>query len=154
SRSPSQSGAIGSPSKEPGGSIAILLVKELLSPYISNVNGTLFFEAGDTNGGGLWRSGGTTAGIILVKDIHPGPPSSHPSSLADVNGTLFFTADDGTHGRELWQSDGTAAGTTLVKDIYPGTHPELDVYGNWWDVPNSSDPQQLTNVNGTLFFTA
>ena len=44
-------------------------------------------------------------------------PSVH---LTNVNGTLFFTANDGTHGHELWKSDGTAAGTVLVKDIIPG----------------------------------
>ena len=42
-----------------------------------------------------------------------------PSSLTGVGGTLFFTADDGIHGRELWKSDGTKAGTVLVKDIDP-----------------------------------
>src|SRR5262249_45786269 len=35
SRSLSQSGAIGSPSNQPGESIAILLVKVLLSPYLA-----------------------------------------------------------------------------------------------------------------------
>ena len=57
-----------------------------------------------------------------------------------MNGTLFFTANDATTGRELWKSDGTAAGTVLVKDINPGS--------------DSSGPSYLTNVNGTLFFTA
>ena len=38
----------------------------------------------------------------LVKDIYPGTGSSSPYYLTNVNGTLFFGADDGSHGRELW----------------------------------------------------
>ena len=71
----------------------------------------------------------------------PGDYGSDPSSLTGVGGTLFFTADDGTHGRELWKSDGTRAGTVLVKDIEPGDY-------------DGSYPSSLTGVGGTLFFTA
>ena len=79
---------------------------------------------------------------MLVKDIHPGSHRLVPAfALTNVNGTLFFAANDGTHGYELWKSDGTAAGTVLVKDINPGGS-------------TGSGPQSLTNVNGTLFFTA
>ncbi len=126
-------------------------------PYpsnLTNVNGTLFFTANDgSNGTELWKSDGTAAGTTLVKDINPGNNSafssfySYQPNLTNVNGTLFFTANDGTHGTELWKSDGTEAGTTLVKDIYLGSSP-------YYSSPYSSNPQNLTNVNGTLFFTA
>ena len=66
----------------------------------------------------LWKSDGTEAGTVLVKDIDPDDATSiGPSCLTGVGRTLFFTADDGIHGRELWKSDGTEAGTVLVKDI-------------------------------------
>ena len=61
--------------------------------------------------------------------------------LTNVNGTLFFPANDGTNGDELWKSDGTAAGTVMVKDIYPGSGGVVS-------------RSLLTNVSGTLFFTA
>jgi ELWxxDGT repeat protein len=106
-----------------------------------NVNGVLFFSATDGyHDYELWKSDGTAAGTVLVKDINPGIAGSNPQNLTAVNGTAFFSASDGTNGSELWKSDGTAAGTILVKDINPGS--------------GSSYPQNLTNVNGTLFFTA
>ena len=64
-----------------------------------------------------------------------------PSYLTNVNGTLFFAADDGTHGGELWKSDGTAAGTVAGQGHQPGQR-QLRL------------PYNLTNVNGTLFFAA
>jgi ELWxxDGT repeat protein len=111
--------------------------------YLTNLNGTLFFSANDgTHGQELWESNGTAAGTFLVDKIHPGNGvnnGSSPSYLTTVSGTLFFAADDGTHGRELWESNGSASGTFLVSDINPN---------------GSSYPEKLTNVNGTLFFAA
>jgi ELWxxDGT repeat protein len=42
-------------------------------------------------------------------------------ALTNVNGTLFFTMNDGTDGRQIWESNGTDAGTTMVSDFNPGT---------------------------------
>ena len=58
------------------------------------------------------------------------------TDVETVNGVLFFTPDG--RGAELWKTDGTAAGTFMLKNIGP--------YGE--------EPSDLTNVNGTLFFTA
>jgi ELWxxDGT repeat protein len=86
-----------------------------------DVGGTLFFTAGDgIHGRDVWKSDGTAAGTVLVKDIKTGGRLGHPSDLVDVGGTLFFAARSGGHGRELWKSDGTRAGTVLVKEINPG----------------------------------
>ena len=61
----------------------------------------------------------TPATASLFKDIVPGPGSSYPGNLIEVNGTLFFSAFHPDTGSELWKSDGTEAGTVLVRDINP-----------------------------------
>jgi ELWxxDGT repeat protein len=108
------------------------------------VDGLAYFSANDgTHGFELWQSNGTTAGTVMVKDINPGKSTSYPGNMMNVNGTLFFSANDGpsNHGIELWESNGTAAGTFLVDDINAGGF-------------FTSYPRYPTNVNGTLFFQA
>jgi uncharacterized repeat protein (TIGR01451 family) len=108
---------------------------------LTAANGALFFSASEAAGGReLWRSDGTAAGTLCVKDIVPGAVGSNPRALTNVGGTLFFVADDGASGAELWKSDGTDAGTVRVKDIRPGGA--------------SSGPASLVNLNGTLLFAA
>jgi ELWxxDGT repeat protein len=127
--------------------------------HLVAIGSTTYFTAYDgVHGLELWKSDGTAAGTTLVKDINPGSAGSNPAGpnldpyLTNVNGTLFFAADDGAHGTELWKSDGTAAGTTLVKDIFPGGD-WGGYYGSEYFM-NSSSPGGLTNVNGQLLFTA
>ena len=45
------------------------------------------------------------ADVTLVKQINPSR-SADPLDLTDVNGTLFFAANDGSHGFELTAPDG------------------------------------------------
>jgi ELWxxDGT repeat protein len=58
----------------------------------------------------LVKSNGTASGNVLM-DIVPGPKSSSPADLTRAGEMLFFTADDGVHGRELWV---TRLGDTLA----------------------------------------
>ncbi|MBW4520762.1 MAG: pre-peptidase C-terminal domain-containing protein [Scytolyngbya sp. HA4215-MV1] len=108
---------------------------------LTAVGNTLFFTANNgTDGIELWKSNGTPAGTVMVKDIFSGATGSAPSSLVAFGNTLYFAANDGVNGIELWKSDGTAAGTVLVKDIFLGA--------------NGSSPSNLFVVGNTLYFTA
>jgi ELWxxDGT repeat protein len=73
------------------------------------------------NGIELWRSDGTEAGTVIVKNIGAGAASSSPRFLTQSNGLLYFEATTGTTGFEPWRSDGTDAGTFMISDINPGT---------------------------------
>jgi len=136
--------------KTRGGLNDVALVKENFvlwlpaeTPMVS-AGGQMFLSGSEvgTLGGDkeLWKSDGTPAGTVRVKDINPGPIASNPEYLVAVGNTLYFRAYDATHGTELWSSDGTAVGTNLVQDIYPGLI--------------SSSPIELTQAGGRLFFGA
>lgn len=66
--------------------------------------------------------------------------SSGISEITFTNFKTALSANDGTSGNELWCSDASVGGTTLVKDINSGI--------------TGSSPAMLTDVAGTLYFTA
>ena len=113
---------------------------------LTQMGSTLFFVAGDkTHGRELWKKDGANA-AVLVKDIFVGTESSSIRELTAVGSTLYFSADNGISGQELWKSDGTAEGTVLVKD-FAGSNDSLGFHFG-------SNPQDLTNANGKLFYVA
>jgi ELWxxDGT repeat protein len=125
--------------------LSATLVKDINPHVLPAVTGgalvignTAYLSADDgVHGAELWKSDGTAAGTVLVKDINPGGEGSSPRDLFAFNGRLFFTAftaSDGPSGPKLWRSDGTAAGTVRVADL--------------------QGPANFTVVNGQFFFTA
>lgn len=108
------------------------------SPRSLTIVGTNLYFVADNGASGfeLWRLDLSNAASTptLVRDIRSGPLASNPSTLVNLNGTLFFRANDGT-GLALWKSDGTSAGTVKVGTGY-------------------SSPASPTVVGSTLYFTA
>lgn len=93
----------------------------------------------DDVGEELWRSDGTPAGTLLVVDARPGPESSYPRDLAVAGDRIYFSADDGVHGREPWVSSGFITGNRMLADL---------------NSLAGSDPAELTAVGSTIFFSA
>ena len=89
----------------------------------------------------LWKSDGTAAGTVLVKDIWSGSSmAAILMVLSGVGSTLFFAATDGINGTELWKSDGTSC------RYYTGKGYMARI--------GDSYPFSLKSVDGQLYFSA
>src|SRR5204862_289487 len=103
---------------------------------LTNVNGTLFFSV---MGRELWKSDGTEAGTVFIKDFGPPWNGSTIWGFTSYMGALYFLVNTNGH-EQVWTSDGTEAGTTLFEDIHPG--------------PMGAELTKFVVINGTLMFQA
>lgn len=77
----------------------------------------------DVSGYELWKTDGTTAGTVMVKNITTiAGVGSSPFGFTVFNSALYFQANDGATGSELWKTDGTGDGTARMKDLCPGNY--------------------------------
>lgn len=113
----------------------------------------LYFVAGTTAyGRELWRASGSE--VSLVRDINEGPSDGifldpHGRKIAwftELNGFLYFSANDGTFGNEMWRTNG--ARTERVQDI------NVQPSGSGTQINTGSGPRDLTRVGDQIFFSA
>lgn len=117
--------------------------QNLAPSQLISVNGTLYFVGIDPAAAGMaiYKSDGTAAGTVLVKDLNPwGNAFYH--DLTEYNGELYFRAvGTYTNGSDaLWRTDGTPAGTVLIKAFD--------------DQGNASIYHQMAVAGGRLFLGA
>ncbi|WP_395850637.1 ELWxxDGT repeat protein [Cystobacter fuscus] len=125
--------------------------------------GQLYFAANFDDGRrALWKSNGTEAGTVLVKEF-PVTAAHMTPSVGDLTASaslLFFQAADAEHGSELWVSDGTSGGTRLLKDLTPGVEgsslshltaleSRLVFFRDVYDPVSSSSRSELWTSDGT-----
>jgi len=102
----------------------------------------------------LWQSDGTAAGTTMVGDINPGMSHSYPQGLTDVNGRLFFTADDGAYGHEVWTlAEGTTRVVTPAVSGFPATI-TAGVSGGFTVTARNADGTTDTGFRGIVRFSS
>jgi ELWxxDGT repeat protein len=106
----------------------------------TKVGSLLYFV---TQNNQLWKTDGTDAGTLLVKEFsggNVGTVSGYETinNMIEFNNELYFVASDGVNGRELWRSAGTDATTVQISN--------LDA------TATDSNPQNFTVFNNVLYF--
>ncbi|MBO9700449.1 MAG: T9SS type A sorting domain-containing protein [Sporocytophaga sp.] len=99
-------------------------------------NGALYLGINDgVTGYELWRLNLSNV-LNIVKDINTGAGDGLANNIIISSGTLYFPAFGGPGGFNIWKSTGSTASTVMAVDL-PFTAFGLD----------------LTDVNGTIFFS-
>jgi ELWxxDGT repeat protein len=145
---------------------------------------TFYFPAFDGTKFELWKTDGTENGTAIVQDIIPNNAPYYPDNLLSLNGNLYFMASAPNTGqaRKLWKTDGvnatlvensnlltfgyfssklapvgskfffTASSPILGQTLFVSDGSEIGTQA----ITSSftSEPSQLTSVNGKLLFIA
>ena len=119
------------------------------------LNGIVYFAANDgILGCELWKTDGTSAGTLLMKDTLEGPDGGVLGGFGTGSGVVFFNATDGTLP-SVWRTDGTGAGTYKVIDGQKATR--------FFETPTGTliatgdcaySPESLWKSDGTVAGTA
>jgi ELWxxDGT repeat protein len=81
-----------------------------------------------------------------VSDLNSRRLDGDPHCLTSFNNKLYFSADNGTTGRELWSYDGSASQPVLVADLVPGSADGIQTFGAPWKTPT------FPVLNGKMYF--
>lgn len=99
-------------------------VVPLGSSGLTVIDGVIYFAgANHLNGYEPWKSDGTAAGTVMIRNLaRDAAPSSNPVNLIAAGDWIYFNAWDGaapvTFVNSTWRSDGTAEGTLRIGEFF------------------------------------
>ena len=88
--------------------------------WLGNQEVGLFSGNVPGTGAELWVTDGSPGGTHSLKDLLPGPSSSHPLNFTTLGKSVVFVATAPSAGRELWKTNGTDLGTSRLAEVQPG----------------------------------
>jgi ELWxxDGT repeat protein len=100
------------------GNLQVLATDATLMNLSERAGSTTVFEVWSGTSVQLWKTDGTAAGTVLLRDHFIDDGYVH--GFERMGAFWYFLADDGVTGLELWRTDGTIGGTSLVADTTAG----------------------------------
>lgn len=104
--------------------------------YVTIVGDEVLMQANMSSGDELIRLSGATVTQLQVRDNTE--TTEFGDDFVELNGNLYFGADDGIHGFELWTYDGETL--SLVADLYDGS--------------SGADFEDIVRFNDKLYMSA
>ena len=118
------------------------------------VGSEVYFLAYTSGGYELMASDGTASGTQEITSVSPG---NGVTSMANLNGMLYFTTFSSLSQMSLWKTDGTSAGTTEVMSFAGQTNnPDLTVLGGslYFEADDNTHGPALWKTDGTAAGTS
>lgn len=137
------------------GTSSLLLKSSNVYPFtfdgkIIALNNDLFFQSYDpVNGREIWKTDGTIAGTVLLKDISPGNTGIDIGGAKVLGNKIIFNISSGSLGG-FWATDGTSAGTILLKSSPDNNENNLEFIEFNNNLYSGRGGRGLWKTNGTV----